>query len=225
VGLDFYIPDFLKRRKVMKGFFKIIFVIVLMISSLSAEGKLFDLKEQYFSGTLVKEVDKKSFKTRYDVKKVEVDTNTELKDDAYINGHFEVQIKKENFLKKWNVNIRKKIGNLDYLGRTSLSISSTKGNTYFIVFVRDQGINGYTITSGAVYIDDKKIDKIGKLINEEFKINISKVDDKIIFKIGNLHSYIIEDKSFGKLAKVSVELKNHKESPDELSALSIYDAE
>ena len=113
-------------------------LIGLCMSMAEAKGtKIFDLKEQYFSGTMIKKGEKGyGQENKYELKKVIVTTDTIFNAGSYMYGLFTVDIKEP--LENWNVNIKKKNGTLAYYKMdretTSIRLTSDNGVSYFISF-------------------------------------------------------------------------------------------
>jgi len=198
----------------MRLFTAILLCCFFLTSVASAKGKMiFDLKRQYFSGTLIKKGQQGyNDENKYDVGDVIVTTDTIFKPPAYMYGIFTVDIKGP--LKNWNVNIKKKNG--AYGETTSIRLTSDTGESYFITY--DGGWN----EKGTIQINDKNFPNIPNSVidNEKITASISLKKSTVIFKINGKIFLKSNKGDFGNLLKVEVEL-NDNHYNDELLALDI----
>lgn len=192
-----------------------IFVVVVIFSFLLASNayaqvtKIFDLKDQYFSETFVKQGKKHYDEAKYDVGNVIVTTDTRFNGRSYMSGIFTVDVKKP--LENWNVNIKKKNGASSRSDITAIRLTSDSGNSYFISYKYQ-----------AIQINDKNFTVKG-IARQKLTSTISKTGGKVKFSINGKGFLKIDAKDFGNLAKVEVEL-NDNYYHDELLALEIYKA-
>lgn len=208
----------------MRIFIAILLSSFLLTSVASAKGKMiFDLKKQYYSGTLIKKGEEGyNDENKYDVGDVIVTTDTVFYPPAYIYGIFTVDIKEP--LQNWNVNIKKKNGTRQ--GMTTIRLTSDKGESYFITYNSYNGnkvkIGNSTEYAGTIQVNDKIFPKIlrSKIMNQKISAIISNKNGVAKFKINGKTFLKTDDKKFGKLSKVEVEL-NDNEYDDELLALDI----
>jgi len=193
-----------------------IFFSFILLSSLNAGSKIFDLKEQYFSETLVKTKGQHS-EDCYDVGKVKVTTNTGYSNGRYFKGLFVVDIKKP--LKNWVVNLSKKNGAYRSGNSSSLRIVSDSGNSYYITLT---ALDNYQ--NGEIIIDDKS-QKINGIKNKILDYSIKKNKNKTIISIAGVTKVKLDNKEFGNLEKVEIQLNVYYDSYDELLSLDIYKAD
>jgi hypothetical protein len=197
----------------MKKLLVVVFLLGALISFADAKGqKVFDLKNQYFSGTLIKKGQEGYGKEqKYDVGKVYVTTDTIFTGKSYKYGLFTVNLKEP--LENWNVNIKKFNGN-SYKNdeMTTIRLTSAIGNNYMITFGNHNSLQ----------INDKNF-KV-EIYHQKLTITVKKQNSKTIFYINGQKFLKIDAKDFGKLAKVEVEL-NDNHYDDELHALEIYKVE
>jgi len=194
----------------MKKLIKVLLIVGLLVSAVNAKGiKIFDLKDQYFSGTMLKK-GQEGFgqEQKYDLPKVIVTTDTRFNGYSYMFGLFTVDLKES--IKNWNINIKKKNGVYYSNNSTLIRFTSENGESDFIVFHQSKiDINNKTFNTDRVN-DDK------------LSIIVKKRNNNIIFKI-NGKAFLKKDaKDFGNLSKVEVEL-NDNYYDDELYALDIYE--
>ena len=177
-------------------------------------GKVFDLKEQYFSGTMIKK-GKEGYgqENKYELEKVIVTTDTIFNVGRYMYGLFTVDIKEP--LVNWNVNIKKKNGTDSINSTTTIRLTSHIGNSYFISFnAASSDSNDY------IQINDKNF-KIGRMQRNIYTTSISVINGKTIFSINGKRFLKIDANNFGNLEKIEVEV-NDNTYDDELLALDIY---
>jgi hypothetical protein len=199
----------------MRQILKILLAIGLLFGIANANGiKIFDLKEQYFSGTMLKKGQEGyGQEQRYDLPKVIVTTDTKYNGHSYMYGLFTVDIKEP--LENWNVNIKKKNGT-GYTQFTGIRLTSDNGSSHFISFNGVSPLEGGDTTS----IDDKTF-KTKRIEGEKLTVSVVAKNKIVYFKINGKTFLKTDLKDFGKLAKVEVEL-NDNEYDDELYALDIY---
>lgn len=189
----------------------------------SAKGKMiFDLKKQYYSGTLIKKGEEGyNDENKYDVGDVIVTTDTIFQPPAYKYGIFTVDIKEP--LQSWNINIKKKNG--AFKETTAIRLTSHIGNSFFISFQAndDQFIssNKYKY-HGVIQINNETFKGIPvkDLNNEKLTSTISLKKGKLVVRINGKIFLKADEKEFGKLEKVEVELNDNRYD-DELLALDI----
>ena len=196
----------------MKKLLILIVIIGAFVSFAEAKSqKIFDLKDQYFSGTLLKKSqDGYGQEQRYDAGKVYVTTDTKFNGKTYKFGLFTVDIKEP--LENWNVIIKKYSGASYSDEITTIRLTSNLGNSYVITY------NG----SGSIQINDKNF-KVS-LNDKKSTVTVSTKKGKTIFLINGQKFLKIDSKNFGKLAKVEIEL-NVNYMDDKLYALEIYKVE
>lgn len=204
----------------MRLFSAILVCSFFLTSVASAKGKMiFDLKKQYFSGTLIKKGEEGyNDENKYDVGDVIVTTDTIFKPPAYKYGIFTVDIKEP--LQNWNVNIKKKNG--AYKETTTIRLTSNIGHSFFITYQANK--DGYSPSRGhgVIQINDETFKGIftKDIYKEKLTSTISLTKGKLVFRINGKIFLKTEDKNFGKLAKVEVEV-NDNHDDDELLALDI----
>ena len=200
----------------MKKLWMGVFFYFILISNLNAGSKIFDLKNQYFSETLI-ETKGQNSEHCYDVGEVNVTTNTGYKNGRYFKGLFIVDIKQP--LKNWTVNISKKNGAYRQGSSSSLRVVSDSGKSYFITInVVDNYLNG------EVLINDNKSQKIN-VKNKTFNYSIEKDQTKTIISIAGVTKVKLDSKEFGNLSKIEIQLNVYQNSYDELLSLDIYKAD
>ena len=205
----------------MRLFTAILLCSFFLTSVASAKGKMiFDLKRQYFSGTLIKKGEEGyNDENKYDIGDVIVTTDTIFDPPAYKYGIFTVDIKKP--LQNWNVNIKKRNGT--HHGITTIRLTSNKGESYFITYNSCNGHrNKRSDLTGTIQVNDKIFSKIlaTALTKQKLTANISNKEGVVKFTINGQTFLKTNDKNFGKLEKVEVEL-NDNEYDDELISLDI----
>lgn len=200
----------------MKKLIKVLLVVGLLVSTVTAKGvKIFDLKEQYFSGTMIKK-GQEGFgqENRYKLEKVIVTTDTKFNEGSYMHGLFTVDVKEP--LANWNVNIKKKNGTDSSGEMTTIRVTSDSGVSYFISFNAESQDNKDYIQINNKNIITKKIQK------QKLTVSVSKKNNMVLFSI-NGKAFLKKDaKTFGNLVKVEIELNDNRYW-DELFALDIYE--
>ena len=120
----------------------LLFAIVLLTSPLWAGGiKIFDLHDQYFSGTMIKKGEEGYGKeAQYDLKYVRVITDTIYNGRSYRSGLFTVELKEP--VEDWTIHIKIKNGTYYSGERSTIRITSNNGESYFISY---EALGGGTI--------------------------------------------------------------------------------
>lgn len=202
----------------MKIFITILISSFLLSNVANAKGKMiFDLKRQYFSGTLIKKGEANYNKeAQYDLDNVFVTTDTVFFDPAYKWGLFTVDIKEP--LKNWNVNIKKKNGNGINGELSAIRLTSDIGSSHFITFMA--GSHG----DDSIQINNKNFN-IKHMDKKTFNVSISSKENKSTFSINGKHFLKIEATEFGLLSKVEIEVSGSNEYQDELYSFDISRAD
>ena len=199
----------------------LLFAIVLLLTSplWASSIKIFDLHDQYFSGTMIKKGEEGYGKeAQYDLKYVRVVTDTIYNGSSYRSGLFTVELKEP--IVDWTVHIKTKNGTLNGGERTTIRITSNNGESYFISY---EALDGGTIRGNPFEITiNNKTFKVFNMQNKRLTATIKKRGDIVTFYI-NGKPFLKQNRiGFTKLSKVEVEVNNHYHYYDELLSLDIY---
>ncbi len=195
----------------MKIFTAILLSSFLLTNVASAKGKMiFDLKKQYFSETLIKKGEEGyNNEAKYDLGDVIVTTDTIFHAPSYKYGIFTVDIKEP--LTNWNVNVKKKSGTRYEGDLSAIRLTSDNGDSHFITFMGGK--------KDSIQINNKNF--IVSPLNEKIiNVTISTNSGKTKFRINGQEFLKLDNKKYGKLLKVEVEV-NDNHYDDELIALDI----
>lgn len=200
--------EVLDMRGKMRIFTVLLISCLLLTTVVHAKGKMiFDLKKQYFSGTLIKKGEVGyNDENKYDVGDVIVTTDTIFRPPAYMYGIFTVDIKEP--LQNWNVNIKKKNG--AYEETTTIRLTSDNGNSFFISY-QSNNDDYPNIGKGVIQINDKTFKGIGEkdIKDQNLTSNITLNKGKLIIRLNGKIFLKADKQSFGNLQKIEVELNNN----------------
>lgn len=118
-----------------KQLFSLIALCIIFAYNAEAKGvKIFDLHDQYFSGTMIKKGEEGYGKgAQYDLNHTIVFTDTKLINGSYMKGLFTVEVKEP--IEDWNVHVNKKSGTGRKGESTTIRITSDKGMSYFFSYI------------------------------------------------------------------------------------------
>ncbi len=175
---------------------------LFFVSYSIAQGQIiFDLKDQYFAGTLISpHKHGYNMEYRYDTGETLVTTDTVFNSHYYENGFFTLKIKKP--INNWNINIKKYFGTQNRKQFSNIRLTSVSGENYFITFNDD-----YKSVDRNLAVDGTKI--YGDVASKTIQLTIQKRGDRITYKI---YGKVLLEKQivgFGQLRKIEIELVNN----------------